>query len=53
VGPNVLVKGGDWPVERIVGRDAVEERGGRVLSIPLCRGVSTTGIIEKIRGGRG
>jgi rfaE bifunctional protein nucleotidyltransferase chain/domain len=52
IGPDVLVKGGDWPVERIVGRDVVEERGGRVLSIPLYRGVSTTGIIRNILKGR-
>lgn len=52
IGPDVLVKGGDWPVERIVGRDVVEERGGRVLSIPLYRGVSTTGIIRNILEGR-
>ena len=54
IGPDVLVKGGDWPLERIVGRDVVEGRGGRVLSIPLVRGASTTEIIERIRatGGR-
>ncbi|NLW80571.1 MAG: D-glycero-beta-D-manno-heptose 1-phosphate adenylyltransferase [Desulfovibrionales bacterium] len=46
--PAVLVKGGDWPVECIVGRDLVEARGGRVLSIPLLEGYSTTGIIERI-----
>ncbi len=48
--PDVLVKGGDWPVEKIVGRDIVEARGGRVLSIPLLPGYSTTRIIERIRG---
>ena len=54
IGPDVLVKGGDWPVERIVGRDVVEGRGGKVLSIPLVRGASTTEIIDRIRsaGGR-
>ena len=46
--PDVLVKGGDWPVEKIVGRDVVEDRGGLVLSIPLTPGISTTGIIERI-----
>jgi rfaE bifunctional protein nucleotidyltransferase chain/domain len=46
--PDVLVKGGDWPVEKIVGRDIVEARGGRVISVPYIEGASTTGIIEKI-----
>ena len=50
--PDILVKGGDWPVEKIVGREAVERSGGRVLSIPLSRGVSTTAILRKIRRGR-
>jgi len=48
-GPDILVKGGDWPVEKIVGREAVEARGGRVLSIPLSRGASTTEILRKLR----
>lgn len=47
--PEVLVKGGDWPVEKIVGRDVVEARQGKVLSLPLLEGYSTTAIIEKIR----
>ncbi len=46
--PDVLVKGGDWPVEKIVGRDVVEARGGKVVSLPYIDGASTTGIIEKI-----
>ena len=50
VGPDILVKGGDWPVEKIVGREDVESRGGRVLSIPLVKGISTTEIIEIIQG---
>lgn len=50
IGPDVLVKGGDWPVEKIVGRDVVEGRGGKVLSIPLVRGASTTEIIDRVRG---
>lgn len=49
--PDVLVKGGDWPVENIVGREAVERSGGRVLSLPLLPGYSTTGIIRRIREG--
>jgi D-beta-D-heptose 7-phosphate kinase/D-beta-D-heptose 1-phosphate adenosyltransferase len=50
VQPDVLVKGGDWPVEKIVGREVVEARGGRVLSIPFVKGRSTTATIERIRG---
>jgi D-beta-D-heptose 7-phosphate kinase/D-beta-D-heptose 1-phosphate adenosyltransferase len=46
--PDVLVKGGDWPVEKIIGRDVVEARGGKVVTIPFVEGASTTGIIEKI-----
>lgn len=48
--PDVLVKGGDWPVERIVGADAVRERGGRVLSIPFEHERSTTALVSLIRG---
>ena len=47
--PDVLVKGGDWTVERIIGRDIVEARGGVVRTIPLVPGVSTTSIIQRIR----
>lgn len=46
--PDVLVKGGDWPIEMIIGRDVVEARGGRVVNVPYIDGASTTGIIEKI-----
>lgn len=49
--PDVLVKGGDWEPDRIVGREVVERRGGRVLTIPLVPGLSTTDLIRKIRGG--
>ncbi|WP_303238107.1 D-glycero-beta-D-manno-heptose 1-phosphate adenylyltransferase [uncultured Bilophila sp.] len=49
VQPDVLVKGGDWPVERIVGRETVQRRGGEVVSLPLLEGYSTTALIEKIR----
>lgn len=48
VQPDVLVKGGDWPVEAIVGRDIVEGRGGKVLSLPLLEGFSTTLLVERI-----
>jgi D-glycero-beta-D-manno-heptose 1-phosphate adenylyltransferase len=47
--PDVLVKGGDWPVESIVGREVVEGRGGVVKTIPLVPGVSTTTLIHRIR----
>jgi D-beta-D-heptose 7-phosphate kinase/D-beta-D-heptose 1-phosphate adenosyltransferase len=46
--PDVLVKGGDWPIEKIIGRDVVEARGGRVINVPYVEGSSTTGIIDKI-----
>jgi len=47
--PQVLVKGGDWPVEDIVGGDIVTKAGGQVLSLPLLEGYSTTGFLEKVR----
>ena len=47
--PDVLVKGGDWPVEMIVGAEGVFRRGGRVLSLPLIEGESTSGLIELIK----
>ncbi|UCG38380.1 MAG: D-glycero-beta-D-manno-heptose 1-phosphate adenylyltransferase [bacterium] len=50
VRPHVLVKGGDWPVERIVGREVVQADGGRVISLPFLEGASTTEIIQRIRG---
>jgi D-sedoheptulose 7-phosphate isomerase len=46
--PDVLVKGGDWPVEQIVGAGVVLRKGGRVLSLPLKAGYSTTGLVQKI-----
>lgn len=46
--PDVLVKGGDWPIEKIVGREVVQTRGGRVVSIPLVPGASTTGLVRRI-----
>jgi D-beta-D-heptose 7-phosphate kinase/D-beta-D-heptose 1-phosphate adenosyltransferase len=53
--PDVLVKGADWDVAEIVGRDTVEKAGGVVLNIPLVEGSSTTEIIRKIleRFGKG
>ena len=46
--PQILVKGGDWEPDRIVGKEFVEERGGSVRSIPLTPESSTTLIIQKI-----
>ena len=48
--PDVLVKGGDWIVEQIVGYDFVKSYGGLVYSLSLLPGFSTTSIIDKIRG---
>lgn len=47
--PDVLIKGGDWQTENIVGRCVVEGHGGRVLSLALLPGYSTTGLVERIR----
>lgn len=47
--PDVLVKGGDWASDAIVGREEVEAAGGKVISIPVVAGYSTTTILEKIR----
>lgn len=47
--PDILVKGGDWPVEQIVGADIVQAKGGRVLSLPFKEGLSTSSIVAKIR----
>jgi len=49
--PDVLVKGADYGPGQIVGADAVEARGGRVVRVPLEAGYSTTGLIAKVRGG--
>ena len=53
--PDILVKGADWGISEIVGRDTVENAGGVVLNIPLVEGSSTTEIIRKIleRFGKG
>lgn len=47
--PDVLVKGGDWPVEKIVGNPEVTGWGGKVVSIPFIHQTSTTALLEKIR----
>jgi D-beta-D-heptose 7-phosphate kinase/D-beta-D-heptose 1-phosphate adenosyltransferase len=50
--PDVLVKGGDWGAEEIVGRAEVEAAGGRVVSIPVVPGYSTSAILERLRRAR-
>jgi len=49
VQPDVLVKGGDWPTDRIVGREIVQARGGTVVTIPLVPDVSTTSLVQRIK----
>jgi D-beta-D-heptose 7-phosphate kinase/D-beta-D-heptose 1-phosphate adenosyltransferase len=46
--PDVLVKGGDWPLDQIIGRQEVEAAGGRVISLPYVEGSSTSDIIERV-----
>ncbi|HEV2297949.1 MAG TPA: D-glycero-beta-D-manno-heptose 1-phosphate adenylyltransferase [Candidatus Acidoferrales bacterium] len=46
--PDILVKGSDWGEDEIVGREEVEAAGGRVVSLPLEPGYSTSGIIERV-----
>ena len=50
--PDVLVKGEDWRDKGVVGREFVESHGGRVVLAPLVKGLSTTGIVDRIRGRR-
>ncbi len=46
--PDVLVKGADWGLEGIVGRREVEGWGGKVVALPLVKGHSTTGIVDRV-----
>jgi hypothetical protein len=46
--PDVLVKGGDWSLEQIVGREEVEASGGRVVSVPYEEGHSSSAVIQRI-----
>jgi D-beta-D-heptose 7-phosphate kinase/D-beta-D-heptose 1-phosphate adenosyltransferase len=46
--PGLLVKGGDWPIDKILGRDTVEAAGGKVMSLPFVEGRSTTTIVQDI-----
>ncbi|HEX7117642.1 MAG TPA: D-glycero-beta-D-manno-heptose 1-phosphate adenylyltransferase [Longimicrobiales bacterium] len=48
--PDVLVKGGDYRVEDVVGREEVEAAGGRVVVLPYLAGRSTTGLVHRIQG---
>jgi len=47
--PDILVKGADWAADRIVGRDTVESRHGRVVRVPIEAGHSTTALVERVR----
>ena len=48
VQPEILVKGGDWQPEQIIGSDVVLAQGGKVMSLPYIQGYSTTNIEQKI-----
>ena len=52
VQPDVLVKGGDYQLHEIVGREVVEARGGKVLALPFVPGYSTTELLGRIRSGK-
>lgn len=47
--PDILVKGGDWRENEIIGADIVKAHGGRVMSLPLKGGFSSTKIVERVR----
>ena len=47
--PDILVKGGDWAIENIVGAKETLQRGGRVFSIPFLYDTSTSALIDKVR----
>lgn len=46
--PDILIKGGDWPENKVVGRNEIKKWGGRVTLIPEVMGKSTTNIVDKI-----
>lgn len=50
--PDTLAKGGDWPVEKIIGAQEVMARGGEVRSLKLAEGFSTTALVARILRGR-
>ena len=47
--PDVLVKGGDWSIDKIIGGDLVQSWGGKVMNIPVVEGRSTTNLIQMVR----
>ena len=47
--PDILVKGDDWPLDRIIGADFVQKNGGRVVRVPVVPDISTSIIIERIK----
>lgn len=47
--PDVLVKGGDWAIDKMIGGDLVQSWGGKVLNIPVVEGRSTTNLIQMVR----
>jgi D-beta-D-heptose 7-phosphate kinase/D-beta-D-heptose 1-phosphate adenosyltransferase len=49
VSPDILVKGGDYTLEEVVGREIVEEYNGKIVTVPVITGTSTTNVIEKIK----
>ena len=50
--PDVLVKGGDWASDQIIGREETEAAGGKVVSVPVLTGYSTSAMVEKIRSSK-
>jgi rfaE bifunctional protein nucleotidyltransferase chain/domain len=46
--PDILVKGADWPLDRIIGADVVQHYGGQVVRVPLVPQASTTSMVERI-----
>lgn len=50
--PDVLVKGGDWEIDKIIGADFVIQNGGKVFSMPFEEDISTTQIVEKIQSSK-
>ena len=49
--PDILVKGGDWEEDKIIGAKVVKDAGGKVARIPFLEGYSTTDMINRIRDG--
>jgi D-beta-D-heptose 7-phosphate kinase/D-beta-D-heptose 1-phosphate adenosyltransferase len=47
--PDVLIKGGDWAIDKIIGADLVVSWGGKVANIPVVEGRSTTNLIQIVR----